>query len=189
MDTVLSQLRELLEVKDKARLALPGVVLAFLLMIGFLPPRPLDWIPVVLSDSTQRPGGQDFPNPYGDFLGRAFIPVRKEPACTIDAYRLMPVRWLTGTLFETNNAIAQSRQRALEDQNESLDRCLAAERRLAAEEESILAALKSDLKELDATHQAQAARVADYENLHSPLLDSARDQSLHCAFHRCRHYA
>ena len=193
MDSVLSQLKDLLELKDKAKLALPGVVFGFLLMIAFLPPRPIDWIPVVQSDSTHPPikvpddllPGKHIPgfdsneilSPYGNFAGRAFIPVREEPACTIDKYELKQASQLTGTLFQTNNAAARARQRALEEQNENLDRCLAAEKRLAGREEAVIAALNVDLTGLEVAQQTQAALAADYARLHSPLLSSALERS------------
>jgi hypothetical protein len=105
---------------------------------------------------------------------RVLTPRAAEPSCKIDEYYLLPLTGITGILFEEHNQSAQNRQYALEEQNENLERCLAAEKKFVGAEQDVAAALQRDLNILEATHATQAAVVAEDKRVDSPLIEAAQ---------------
>jgi len=175
MDSWLSSLKDLLAVKDGAKLTLPGVLSAALLLTLFLPPKPLDVIPVVRSLvnlGIKEPDSR----PLGKFISRALTPRRADPACVIDGYFLKELPRVTGFLFQDRSQRAQSWQYILEEQNENIERCLASEKRLVDAEETAGTGLRRDLTMLETARAKQAAVVADYEIRNSPITGQAREQ-------------
>jgi hypothetical protein len=171
MESGLSMLKDLLDLRDRAKLTLPGAVCAAFLVMIFWPPKPIDVFPVVQSSSLMILPPDP---PFKGFVQHMLIPKTLDPVCAVDEYYLAPLGGITEVLFKTYRGNAQRRQYVLEEQNENLERCLAAEKRLVGAEQVANANLQRDLAVLEAAHAKQIDLMADYEKSDSPLITSAR---------------
>jgi len=182
MDSWLSSLKDLLDIRNSAKLSLPGAICATLLVIIFWPPKPIDVIPVVQASSKDNnlqiglpaeasapPAGESWQSPLDGFIRRVLVPKTPNPACTIDEYYLKPVTGITGLLFKKYSDDAQRRQHALEEQSGNLERCLAAEKRLQGVEKAADEALQRDLTILEGSMAKQVVLLTAYEKADSPL--------------------
>jgi hypothetical protein len=178
-----SSLKDLIDLKDGAKLTLPAVLCSFLFIVLFWPPRPLDMIPVVLSLKlpiklpSELPCGpkakQMCDGAFGEPASRELIPRTFDPICTVDEYNLNPAPGVTGILFGEYNRRTQRRQYALEEQNENLERCIAEEKRLVGSERATSDDYQGYLKVMEESRAKQASAIVDYERVDSPMLGAA----------------
>jgi hypothetical protein len=180
MESWLDSLKSLLELKNAAKLSLPGIACAFFLLLILWPPKPINLIPIVSSSSLApsiyppafRSRWGELIAPFDHFARDVFMPQLQDPACFVDEYFLRPLPGVTGILFRESKEAAQRRQYALEVQDENLQRCIAAEERLVGAEKSTLEGLQRDLAVFEAEHAKETALLGSYANSVSPMYAS-----------------
>jgi hypothetical protein len=159
MGNSISSLKDLLDLKNAVKLSLPGLLSAALLAAILWPPKPIDVLPVVTSEPLQidQPAGLDKP------IQRALAPRTKEPQCVIVEYYLHEVPRGYRIFLSSYKSSLQARQYALEEQNENLERCIAAENEFKGEEQSTNEALARDLASAERLQAADTGMLEKYE--------------------------
>lgn len=174
MESWISSLKSLFDLKSAIKLSIPGILGAAGLAFLLLPPKPVDLIPVV-TDSV--PAAKSVPNPpigIGHYEGVVLTTKALPIPCVVLEYALNRKSEISLSFFPASKERAQLRQYVLEQQRNNLEGCLANEKRLQGKEATDNAALQRDLTVLEGALKKRGESVAEYEISDSPLATYAR---------------
>lgn len=174
MESLVTSLKDLLDLKKVASITLPGVATAAILALLLWPPRPLDVIPIVTAPKLGITAANN--QVFIKSLLRPRLNGANDPSCSVEEYQLKQLPGGMKLASEEYEQASRSRQFELEEQNGNLDACLAVENRMAGREKAQNEHSQRDLKAAEAARGAASSVVAAFARVGSPLLGSAQFQ-------------
>jgi hypothetical protein len=182
MDKIISLLQSLFSLNKLASVTVPGVLTAAALAFLLRPTPPIDIIPSFkenlglgesLQDCQTAINGIPFPASAADRKFYRLCQAPAEPACTPDAEPILLTDTF-GTAFNLRRAINRSNQKKLEEQKQTIAKCLETEKAWQGIEKAKIDTASADITVLQAQLTAAQQNLIDQQKVNSTLTGQYR---------------